>query len=77
MVTLPETLVLMALASKAALLAEDMENLSPDAPMDPMERLQFIAAAKDVRPILAKVDKENPGMVAIPHDGVAWKDRVD
>ena len=77
MITLPETLVLMAMASKAALLAEDFEKYSPDNPMDPMERLQFIAAAHDVRPILAKVDKENPGLVAIPHDGVAWKDRVD
>jgi len=77
MVTLPETLVLMALASKAALMAEDMEKYDPNEPMDPVERVQFIAAAKDVRPILARVDKENPGMVAMPHDGVAWKDRVD
>jgi len=76
MVTLPETLVLMALASKAALMAEDMEIYDPDEPMDPIERVQFIAAARDVRAILARVDKENPGMVAIPHDGVAWKDRL-
>ncbi len=75
MLTLPESLVLLALASKAALLAEDLETYSPDNPMEPMERLQFIAAARDVRPILAKVDKENPGLVAIPHDGIHWKDR--
>ena len=74
-VTNPEAMLLLALASKAALLSEDMENLSPDAPMEYMERLQFIAAAKETRVILARLDTDFPGLVAVPHDGVQWKDR--
>ena len=74
-VTNPEAMLLLAIASKAALMAEDMENLSPDAPMEPMERVQFIQAAKDTRAVLARLDKEFPGLVAVPHDGVQWKDR--
>ena len=72
MITLPETLVLLALASKAALL-EEADGVFTNE----MERLQFLAATRAVRPILAKVDAENPGLIAIPHDGVHWKDRAD
>ena len=76
-VTNPEAMLLLALASKSALMAEDMDNLSPDAPMDPVERVQFIASAKETRVILARLDTEFPGLVPVPHDGVQWKDRVD
>ena len=72
MITLPETLALLGLASKAALLEETDGIFTND-----MERMQFLAAAQEVKPILARVDEENPGLVAIPHDGVAWKDRAD
>ncbi len=72
-----QIMALMALASKSALLAEDLEKFSPDNPVFPeyMERVQFIQAAKDARPILAEMDEKFPGLVAVPHDGVQWKDR--
>ncbi len=77
LVTKSEAMLLLALASKAALMAEDFEKYSPDNPMDPMERAQFIAAAQETRVVLARLDKEFPGLVAVPHDGVQWKNRVE
>ena len=41
----------------------------------PMEGEQFMAAQKQVRPILKRLDEEYPGLMPVPHDGVGWKDR--
>ncbi len=78
LITNPEAMLLLALASKAALVAEDLEN-SPDNPTFPthMERAQFVATASEVRAILARLDKEWPGLIPVPHDGVTWKNRVE
>lgn len=75
-ITNPEAMLLLALASKSALLAESLEE-HPNSPAFPeyMEKVQFIAAAKETRVILTRLDKEFPGMVPVPHDGVQWKDR--
>ncbi len=71
-----QIMALMGLASKAALLAETLEEHPNDAAFpEYMERVQFIAAAQDARPILADLDEKFPGLVAVPHDGVTWKDR--
>ena len=76
-VTNPEAMLLLAIASKAALVAEDLEKYSPDNPVlaDHMERVQFIASAREARAVLARLDAEFPGLVPVPHDGVQWKDR--
>ena len=63
-------MLLIALASKAALVAENngiFEN--------PVEQQQFVAAANAVRPVLSRLDQDNPGYIPVPHDGVAWADR--
>ncbi len=65
-----QIMALLALASKAALLAEEEGVFTNE-----MERVQFLAAARDTRPILAAMDVKFPGLVAVPHDGVQWKDR--
>ena len=65
-----EQLILLGLASKAVILSEQGCTFHND-----VERLQFDAAAIQVRPILARVDEENPGVMPVPHDGVEWKDR--
>ena len=70
MLTLPEMMTLLRLASRTCLLAEANGEFG-----DEIERQQFIALAKDARPILRKVDRENPGFLAIPFDGLCWKDR--
>lgn len=33
---------------------------------------QFRGAVGQVIPILAKFDRENPGVLALPHDGLGW-----
>lgn len=38
---------------------------------------QWKEVADMVRPILAMLDKEWPGLMPIPHDGIPWKKRVD
>lgn len=73
MMTMQEQMILVQLASKAALLAEN----DGATPINEMERLQFVAAADQVRPILARLDRDNPGLIPVPHDGMAWKRRDD
>jgi hypothetical protein len=71
MMTNQEQLTMIALASKAALLAEN-DGLIPS---NDMERIQFVAAAEQVRPILARLDADWPGLIPVPHDGRGWKMR--
>ncbi len=66
-----DELKLIALASKAALVAETNGIFD-----NPVEQEQFIEAAKEVRPILARLDETQPGFIPVPHDGVPWKDRT-
>jgi hypothetical protein len=68
------------LLSKACLLAEKMEDneaIARAAFDNQIERLQFMEAAEQVRPLLAMLDRQWPGLMPIPHDGVPWKKRVD
>lgn len=66
-----EELTLIGLASKAALLAEN-DGVFTNA----MERVQFVSAASNVRGILSRLDADWPGLVPVPTDGVAWKNRT-
>lgn len=40
-----------------------------------IKKEQFMAAQKQVIPILKRLDEEYPGLMPVPHDGVEWKDR--
>ena len=76
-----EILALMSMASRAALLAEELEANADEPIFHPilsndMERIQFIAAGKNTAKILARVDREAPGLVPLPHDNIPWADRV-
>lgn len=65
-----EELLLIALASKAALLVEDQGQFRGT-----VEFQQFKDAAESVRPILARLDEEFPSFIPVPLDGVTWKER--
>lgn len=68
------------LLSKTCLLAEKIEQDEVIARCvfdNQIEKLQFQEVADMVRPILAMLDKEWPGLMPIPHDGIPWKKRVD
>lgn len=41
-----------------------------------VEANQFLNACALVEPVLGKFDDENPGMLAVPHDGRTWSQRV-
>ena len=68
--SIQDQLLLLSLASHSALLAEKGCVFTND-----VERDQFIALANSARPILAKIDKDNPSMIPIPHDGTPWTER--
>ena len=65
-----DELQLLALASHAALLAENDGAFTND-----IERQQFVALANMIRSLLKKIDQEQPALIPIPHDGVAWAER--
>ena len=70
-----DLLVLIELASKAAVMAErDPASVFTDSNF-PIEFEQMKQAAARVRPLLAQWDKEQPGLLPIPHDGIAWSER--
>ena len=69
--SIQDELSLLALASHAALLAEREGVFANE-----VERQQFVALANSVRPLLAKIDEENPSLIPVPHDGVAWAERL-
>jgi hypothetical protein len=69
--TLQETMAVLSFASKSAEMLED--NLK--AQTNPMNLTQWRALAEVVRPILKRLDTDNPAMLPLPHDGVGWKDR--
>ena len=63
------------LASKAAVFTErDPASAFTDASF-PVEFEQMKQAAVRVRPLLAKWDEDNPGLLPVPHDGTPWQER--
>lgn len=67
--TLQERMRILSLASKSA------EMLEGDGPPTMIDVKQWKALAKDVRPILARLDHDWPAMLPLPHDGVRWTER--
>lgn len=47
-------------------LMQDRKNFEAD---------QWRAAVRQAVLTLAKIDREQPGIMPVPHDGVEWKDR--
>lgn len=66
-----EIMALVQLCSKACLL--DAHKITDGH----IEQIQFHVAQNAVVPILGRLDKEYPGLMPVPHDGVSWKDRSD
>ena len=68
--TLQERMTVLSLASKCVEMLEDEAAL-----LHPVNRQQLAALAKQVRPILVRLDREWPAMLPLPHDGVCWSER--
>jgi len=66
-----ELLAILSFASKSA---EMLGQKNP--PYNPVDLAQWKALAKEAEKILARFDRDNPAMLPLPHDGLAWKDRV-
>jgi hypothetical protein len=75
-ITLQELLTIIQLASKACefewLCINGIEEVGRWE-----EAKQFKAACFEASMVLAEIDKANPGVIPVPHDGVQWKDRVE
>ncbi len=70
MLNVQERMTLVSLASKTC---EALENIRVFLDSGAGVNLaQWDAFAQEARPILARLDRDNPGMVALPHDGVGW-----
>jgi hypothetical protein len=69
--TLGERMMLLSFASKALELIE--ANDLP--PSNPMNYTQLTYLGEQIHPILARLDRDYPAMISLPHDGVSWKDR--
>ena len=68
--TIQEMLLIISFACKSAEMLE-----APLPPPSPANMTQWQELAKQVKPILARIDNENPSLLPLPHDGVAWADR--
>lgn len=65
---------LIQIASKGAEFSDHMwTGLRQD--QKTFEADQWRAAVKEATTVLAKIDREQPGLMPVPHDGVEWKDR--
>ena len=67
--TTQEIMLLIDLASKACMIPPvTIENWVDGA--------QFSASQNRVMSLFAKLDREYPGLMPVPHDGVEWKNRM-
>lgn len=66
--TLQEKMALLSFASKSLEILE--ENQLP--PANAMDLNQWVALGTQAHIILARLDKDNPAMLPLPHDGVSW-----
>ena len=69
--TLQERMLILSFASKSA---EMLESKLP--PENIMNWRQWNALADEARPILARLDKDWPSMLPVPHDGRSWSERI-
>lgn len=73
--TIQDIMVLIQIASKAS----EFENYMWTSMMQDSKQFeadQWRAAVRAAILVLAKADREQPGLIPVPHDGVEWKDRV-
>jgi hypothetical protein len=70
-----ELMLLIQVASKAAEFERYMFSGLLQDKRD-FEATQWRAAIGQVIPVLRELDRQQPGFVPVPHDGVPWKDRV-
>ncbi len=72
--TIQDIMYLIQIASKGAEFSDHMwTGLMQD--QKTFEADQWRAAVKEATTVLAKIDREQPGLMPVPHDGVEWKDR--
>lgn len=72
--SIQDIMLLIQVASKGAEFQDHMwSNLMQDHKT--VEADQWRAAVKDVTAVLAKIDREQPGLMPLPHDGVPWAER--
>lgn len=72
--SIQDILLLIQIASKGAEFSDHMwTGLMQDKKT--FEADQWRAAVKDATSVLVKIDREQPGLMPLPHDGVPWKDR--
>ena len=72
--SIQDILLLIQIASKGAEFSSHMwTGLMQDKKT--FEADQWRAAVTDATSVLAKIDRKQPGLMPLPHDGVPWKDR--
>lgn len=74
--SIQDIMVLIQIASKASEFERYMQvGMMQDGRQ--FEADQWKAAVTAAVEVLAKIDREQPGIVPLPHDGIEWKDRVN
>lgn len=68
--TLQERMAILSFASKSAEMLEE-----PLPPENRANLIQWQALSQDARKILARLDREWPSMIPMPHDGRSWSER--
>lgn len=68
--TLQERMLVLSFTSKSVEMLEDSARLRNSVDMQ-----QWQALAVEVKPILARLDKDWPTMLPLPHDGLSWSER--
>lgn len=70
---LGERMAILAFAGKC------LEMLGADSlvyrGVSPTDMSQLEALAKNAKPIMARLDRDSPAMLPMPHDGVPWSKR--
>ena len=73
--SIQDIMILIQIASKASEFEDSMWTAMMQEGKQ-FEADQWRAAVRAAIQILAKIDKEHPGLIPVPHDGVEWKDRA-
>ena len=72
--SIQDIMLLIQLASKSAEFSDHMwSGLMQDHKT--FEADQWRAAVKDATSVLVKIDREQPGLMPLPHDGRSWAER--
>lgn len=69
--TMQEKMAILSFASKSA---EMLGQKNP--PYNEVDVAQWQALRTDAEKVLARLDRDNPAFLPLPHDGVPWAERV-